>query len=661
MLSLLSVWGGGKVILEAGEDLLQAQQAARKASASGDEVIVRLEPRVYRLAETFELTAADSRVTWEGADGTTLSGMSRLGAWRQEPDGMWSAEVPFASAEPLNTLLVNGERRPRSRWPKGDALFPVKAGFWDPAEKRPVYRCPQDRFVYQPGELDPAWANLDEARVFFYHVWINTHLKIKSVDPVSNVVMFVDSSKTALYKPGWNDPRWYLENLRAVATEPGEWCHSPKEGRVYYRPKPGETMSGSVGEVPRVGKLLSVAAHDVVFRGVRFAGCRYALPPGDVNTQQAAERVPPAVEVRDGEGVVFERCAFEDLDGYALGFLGGTCRSAARGCRFRRLGAGGVKISARGSFSEAERVDEEALAAEPSARPDRFCRGNEVSDCEICWYGLTYRNAVGVLLMHADHTRITRNHIHDGWYTGISVGWTWGYWPTVAHHNEISYNHVHDIGKGCLSDMGGIYTLGVSPGTVLRGNVIHGVSAYSYGAHGLYHDEGSSYILDEDNLVYDTGSGLLAVHYGKELTVRNNIFAFGKVQMIGAGRDEDHVSVRFTGNIVYGTDEALYSSRWLNDREYAKTFGPKDRQKDIPCKVHSTADWNLLYLTDRTEDQAVFGDKKTCVGIAEWRKRGYDVHSVYADPLFVDPAKRDFRLRPDSPALKLGFRPFVQW
>ena len=41
--------------------------------------------------------------------------------------------------------------------------------------------------------------------------------------------------------------------------------------------------------------------------------------------------------------------------------------------------------------------------------------------------------------------------------------------------------------------------------------------------------------------------------------------------------------------------------------------------------------------------------------LEEWRELGYDRHSVYADPEFVQPKQGDFRLKAGSPALQIGF------
>jgi hypothetical protein len=41
-----------------------------------------------------------------------------------------------------------------------------------------------------------------------------------------------------------------------------------------------------------------------------------------------------------------------------------------------------------------------------------------------------------------------------------------------------------------------------------------------------------------------------------------------------------------------------------------------------------------------------------------WQASGRDVEGAVADPLFRDPAARDFRLKRGSPAEALGFKPF---
>jgi hypothetical protein len=45
------------------------------------------------------------------------------------------------------------------------------------------------------------------------------------------------------------------------------------------------------------------------------------------------------------------------------------------------------------------------------------------------------------------------------------------------------------------------------------------------------------------------------------------------------------------------------------------------------------------------------------MSLTKWREHGHDRNSLLTDPLFFAPNQNDFRLRPGSPALKLGFQP----
>ncbi|MGM3372152.1 hypothetical protein, partial [Escherichia coli] len=78
---------------------------------------------------------------------------------------------------------------------------------------------------------------------------------------------------------------------------------------------------------------------------------------------------------------------------------------------------------------------------------------------------------------NSSHNKIIANRISNLFYTGISVGWTWGYAAHDGADNLIEGNVITDIGQGELSDMGGIYHLGVAPGTIIRGNRIERVKS----------------------------------------------------------------------------------------------------------------------------------------------------------------------------------------
>jgi hypothetical protein len=160
--------------------------------------------------------------------------------------------------------------------------------------------------------------------------------------------------------------------------------------------------------------------------------------------------------------------------------------------------------------------------------------------------------------MHASHNEISDNEVCYTDYTGISVGWVWGYKPSSCYANIIRNNHVHHVGMGELSDMGGIYLLGEQNGTVVEGNIVHDITSKHYGACGIYTDEGSAYITVEKNLVYNCKTCCYNHHFGQYVTVRDNIFAFTDQYTVTLGRDDAHMGLLLEGNTIITDQKPIY-------------------------------------------------------------------------------------------------------
>ena len=633
-------------------------EAARDAARTMPKpAVVHLAAGVHRLEKPLVLTPEDSGVTYVADGGVVISGSRPVTDWRVEADGTWSAPVPWVKAnrtDGFRSMRVNGAMRPRARLPKKGHFTIVN----DDLPEGERWNVPRPSFFYDPKEFNPEWANLKDAEIVCHHFWVDTHLRIASVDAVSNKVTFVAPARVA-FDTGWSNNKsgglrgiYAIENLPAAMTEPGEWWLEYGAGRVHYRPMPGETPETAKVEVPFCPALVSLKGtpekdgryvEDVVFRGIRFELSQFELSERDVNNAQGSATVSVAVRLVGARRCRFEDCAFEDIGGYAVDILKGSRENVLSRCAMTRLGAGGVRLDG-------------GLFGYPAVELNV---SNVVEDCEIGPYGLDFRSAVGVFLKNAARTRIVHNHIHDGYYTGVSAGWVWGYHQSASRENEISHNHIHDIGKGLLSDMGGIYTLGPSGGTRIANNRIHGVNARSYGGWGIYQDEGSTGILVENNVVYDTKFAPYDIHYAKAITVRNNIFAFGKKDQVARTRCEPHVSCELVNNIFYWTEGDLYSGNW-NDivaKSTVRRQGNDQKTNEAGLTVTFKADRNVYFNPMLSVDKVKFGGGRS---FDAWRKMGKDINSVYADPLFKDAAGRDFRLKPESPAFKMGFVDFDQ-
>jgi hypothetical protein len=305
---------------------------------------------------------------------------------------------------------------------------------------------------------------------------------------------------------------------------------------------------------PRLERLVELrGASNLVFRGLRFEHAAYRLPGRGDPAAQAANFVEAAVQADEVSGVVLEDCAIAHTGGYALWFRRGCKDSSARRCWFHDLGAGGVRIG-EPVIRDAEADRTGGIALEASV---------------VETIGRVHPSAVGVWIGQSANNRVLGCEVHDTYYSGFSVGWTWGYGRSLATNNLVAENHIHHIGQGMLCDLAGIYTLGVSPGTEMRGNLITDVSAYEYGGWGLYTDEGSTGIRLVSNIVLRTTcvtrperAGGFHQHYGASNLVAFNIFADASGPQIQASRVEAHLSFRFEHNTVINEEAALFGGAW---------------------------------------------------------------------------------------------------
>ncbi|MEJ5238129.1 right-handed parallel beta-helix repeat-containing protein [Limisphaera sp. VF-2] len=652
-------WSGRQSVpLRGGEDgpfasLARAVQAVRElrakdTAAARARAVIQVRGGTYFLPEPLVLTSVDSNleIVAHGNEQPILSAGRRIPEWQVEVQGdrtLWIAPVPGLreSREPFRQLWINGRRAVRARHPNRGYLavesLPDRTAQWHEGQRR---------IRYKAGDV-PLGPTLTLAEAVVMSRWTDSHLPITEVNAAERILSF---GKRSVFQMDPGDP-YYLEGAREFLDAPGEWWWEAETGRLLYLPRPGETPVGSegiIGGLPAVVEIRGRPEAGEFVERVRFAGLTFAhtewwfprdaeearrlamawpAPSHEVGGfAQAAVGVPAAVRATGLRDSRFEGCRFVQLGTYGLE-LGRGCQSnRVVACEFADLGAGGIKMG----------------ETQIRTRAEEIARANEVADCHLHHGGRIFHSAVAIWIGQSPDNRILHNHVHDFYYTGISVGWTWGYDPRALATNQlVAGNHVHHIGVQSdgdgpiLSDMGGIYTLGRQVGTRIVQNLWHDIAGLRYGGWGIYFDEGTAGILAESNLVYRTTHGGFHQHYGATNVVRNNIFAFARDHQLQRSREEEHISFIFTNNIVLFDQGVLLGGSWNNDRFVI--------DGNLYWDLRPGANW----------ENWKFGSRSW----ADWRARGHDRHSLFGDPLFVGAREGDFRLAPGSPARFIGFQP----
>lgn len=621
--------------------IARAQRAAREAQRAkpNQTIIVTIADGRYELTETLQFSSEDSgsseenRVVYLAAPGAEveLSGGALIENWEpvSEHPGRWRAKVFDPQSASLQEsrfeqLWVGGERAVRARSPNWWEFYLLRGVEETDVDDgtgrvRHTFRVDRDDLKSLEG-LSPE--ELQDVQIMVYHKWDTTREFIESVDFESGIVTTL-GRRMQSWNPMTEDCLFFFDNVAGAIDSPGEFFVS-RDGWLTYQARDDRSPQEAGAAFARLPRLLEIRGSErqpvkhLSFVGLKFRHAELRIPEGGHPPNQAAmSSEATAVQIDHARDIRFEGCAVEQVGTTAFWFHANCRDCLVQKTRMFDLGVSGVRIG-------------EGAIAEESLRT----RGITIDNCIIQSGGRILPCAVGVWIGQSSENVITHCDIGDFFYTGVSVGWTWGYADSAAQRNQITFNHLHHLGYRILSDMGGVYTLGNSVGTRVANNVIHDVLSTRYGGWGLYPDEGSTGIIFENNLVYDVHDGCFHQHYGRDNIVRNNILAFSEEGQIAVTRPEPHRSFVFERNIVYWNQGTL--------------LGYGGWQEGAIVEFDRNLYWRAGGEAFDFQGQSW----------EAWRAAGRDAKSLIADPRFRDPENRDFHLAEDSPALQLSFEPF---
>ena len=621
--------------------------AQMRKSGDMQPVTIRITDEIYHVTKPIIIRNNVRSVTIEPKTKTLISGGIRINGFVKDTfHGAECLSVDLSSYGDLKftDFYVNGKAALMPKYPEEGTLDAQ-------AVENPIAELPERSkwFIVKEKDFDVIkdFSNLEDSIISFNHLWVDEHTPIQSVDREKRKITFGYRSRFSI---SMDDSRYALnyiiENVPEMFGKPNEWYYDRPSKKLYYIPESTEIKAEDiVGFIPVTDKIFCVngtdneKVQDITVRNFDIAYTKgdyrsVADKDGKISCDEVYASDPQAVCNAHG-GIEIENaysCSVENCNLYCFGVHCIVVKDGSRNIRItgntiQNIGAGAIVVSGGAIGSE----------------PNTHTYGNTISQNRIFHCGRRYFSACGILLKHTYDNTVSHNEIGYLYYTGISCGWVWGYADSICHHILIEKNHIHHLGLGKLSDMGGVYLLGKQPGTVVRGNLIHDIKSKTYGGWAIYTDEGSRYILIENNVCYHTSEAPYHQHYGTMNTVRNNIFAFGGEYAIMYTKREHHAGIIAENNILVSKGKPIVNT----------AFSPEEDGGDLNEVILNC---NLIFDTE-SETPTVLQTEKREYTLSETQESfGMGTDSMIANPEFVDMANNDFRLKETSPAYMIGFQ-----
>ena len=540
--------GNGKTAGTAFKTISEAQAAVRAITEWTGDVLVNIADGEYLLDETLTFDSRDSaenncaviyRAASDNENGVVISSGHKLTGWTQsdEINGAWEISVPGMAYS--RDLYVDGKKAVIARsngLPGSLSRNDSICGYSASGDLANLYN----------------WRNVDNIEFIYEVSWTYSIIPVASAS-AGEIRMMESAFKAGRNKPGVQiDVPGYIQNAFELLDQPGEWYFDEDGATIYYYPENGADPNTLDIVIPTLDQLVTVngtgtdTVDGLAFQGLTFEYTSFIRPQemGQVEIQanfvvdpdmvescasmkhDCYEKTTGGVTIAYATGVRVADCTFRHFSASGLDFEEGVVGSTIMGNTFNNISASGIQIggvSVRDahpyySGTYVNGVWNDAAGADPA----RVTESILILSNDLEKIGVDYKGSVAIFAGYVRDITIAHNRLHDLPYSGISIGWGWGYWdqgcrpdgismgyhvfeePTIQARYVVENNHI-SVTMQRLKDGGGIYSLSLMPGSIIRGNYMHDSKNF-FG--GIYNDEASGgFVTISDNIttssVYD--------------------------------------------------------------------------------------------------------------------------------------------------------------
>lgn len=635
--------------------LARAQSLARAARAAGRGVTITLRGGTYYLPETLVFTPADSGtpespVVWKTAEGeaVVISGGMRLAPqWRPSDLAAGVYQTPVPADLEIDQLYIAGQRQWMARFPnreEGEGLNVFDTWKLDHRAKPDAARDP----------LAPAriarWA--DPSGAFFHAMhpalWGGVHWRVTGKNPDGTLAMVggTQNNRGARVHGTYR----IIENVREELDAPGEWFHDRATRTLFYFPPPGVDLAHATVETVRLRHLIELrGSADLPVRWLSFQGLTFRHTARTfMETKEPMLRSDwtmyrgGAVLLTGTEHCEIADCRFDQVGGTAI-FVNNYNRAATiRGCHIFEAGANGVcfvgnPAAVRNAlFNYDQRLKPSELDRTPGPLGNDFPADCLVDDCLITRTGRVEKQTAGVNIDMAQSITIRHCSIYDVPRAGINIGGgTWG-------GHVVEFCDVFDTVKE-TGDHGSFNSWGRDRFWTPSIAALDDDAFFAEHRDLPFLDAVKPVILRDNRWRCDHGWDIDLDDGSSRYEIRNNLCLRGGIKnREGFGRIvENNVIVRsgLHPHVWYKHSGDIFRRNIVASAAYAPA-----RMRPPPWGAEM--DFNLVHTP---------GQVTPAPAAKLAAQSGRDAHSLAADAAFIDPARGDFRVREDSPALKLGF------